>query len=254
MARFDKKILMNKYRWNGRNVSELMEKILSFNRTKIAEAVLTSDRRRFERNLKIIEPKFQEKKIVIPDVGNVIRKSPTIIKAAERGKLIADTLRERIRKDIKAAMLENGVNNKNGTVNKNVTRSLRAKLNTTFNDYTRKDPTFKTPTNIEAIAVTETRTVMNTVRNDYAKEVSQNTQKDGFSMVKTWQHNRSPGGMPRKSHEALDGKTIGIEEKFTIMDNNQTYLTEHPHSPVLPASQTITCRCELLYRWQRVRA
>lgn len=249
MAQYDKKLLMKKYGWNGRNISDLMQKIVVQNRTKTAEAVLLSDRRRFETNLKAVEPKYQEKKIVIPNVGNIIRKSPTIIKAAEQGKLITDTLRERIRKDVKAAMLDNGINNKNGTVNKNVTKSLRAKLNKTFDDYTKKDPTFKKPSNIEAIAVTETRTVMNTVRNEYAREVSQSTQKDGFVMVKTWKHNRSPGGMPRASHQALDGVTIGIDDVFKIVDEKQTYFCEHPHSPLLPASMVICCRCELLYRW-----
>jgi glucan-binding YG repeat protein len=252
MASYDKKLLMKKYGWNGRSMTELMQKIVTQNRVKTAQAVLNSDRRRFEKNLKAMEPKYREKKIVIPDTGNIIKKSPTIIKAADQGKIITDTLREKIRKDVLASMVENGITNKNGTVNKNVTRTLRAKLNKTFDDYTKKDPTFKKPSNVEAIAVTESRTVMSTVRNEYAKEVSESTQKDGWIMTKEWIHNRAPGGMPRASHVALSGTRIYLDDLFKIEDEDGVFYTPHPHAPVLPASQVITCRCELAYRWVKV--
>jgi len=253
MARFDRKFLMKKYKWDGRSYADLMSKIVIDNRTKTAEAVLNSDNRRFKSNLKKIEPKYQEKKIVIPDVGPILKNSPTIIKGVEQGKLINDTLRDKLRKDVLNSMLDNGVTNKNGTVNKNVTRSLRARLNKTFTDYTKKDPTFKKPSNIEAIAVTESKTVINNVRNEYARKVSESTYKDGFVMVKQWVHNRAPGGMPRSSHVALDGVTVGIDDVFKIEDEKGTYYTDHPHSPALPADQVITCRCEVAYKWVRVK-
>lgn len=246
---YDKKRMMKKYGWNGHNFQDLMQAIVIDNRSKIAEAVLQTDQRRFGKNLKAIAPQYREKKIIIPEIGNILKKSPTIIKAAAQGKLITETLRDKLRKDVINSMVENGVTNKNGTVNKNVTRSLRGKINKTFSDYTKTDPTFKKPSNIEAIAVTESKTVINNVRNEYAREVSQNAESEGFTMKKTWIHNRAPGGMPRASHAALHGVSVGIDDVFTINDERGTYYTDHPHSPALPASQVILCRCELEYRW-----
>ena len=240
---------MKKYGWDGRSHADLMGLIVQSNREKVAERVLLSDRRKYESNVKRIEPKYREKKIVIPDTGNIIRRSPTIIKAFDKGKEIADTLRERIRKDVKSAMLERGITNKNGTVTKGVTSSLRKKLNETFDAYTKRDPTFKKPSNIEAIAVTETKTVINTVRQEYAKSVNASLGKEGFLMLKTWLHNRAPGGMPRRGHVDLNGVSVGVDDLFEINSEKGTFYADHPHAETLPASEVVCCRCELSYRW-----
>lgn len=253
MAQFDRKFLMKKYGWDGKTYSDLMEKIVIDNHRRIAQAVLTTDQKRFNSSLKKIVPKSREKKIVLPNVGDVLKNSPTVIKAQERGKLINKTLRDKIRADVLGAMQDNGINNKNGSVNKNVTRNLRKRITKTFEDYTKKDPTFKKPSNIEAIAVTESKTVINTVRNEYASKVADETYKEGFTMVKRWVHNRAPGGMPRQSHQALDGVTIGINDVFKIVDDKGVYYAHYPHDQILPASHVITCRCELAYTWRKVK-
>lgn len=253
MGAYDKALLKKKYGWSGDKYQDLMGKIIKENQTKIADQILNSDKRRFDKNIRALMPKSHEKKFVLPDVGNIIRRSPTILKAADQGKLLMETVRDRIRKDVKDAMLQHGLTTKTGALNKNVVRTLRKNLNETFDGYTKKDPTFKKPTNIEVIAVTETNSVANNVRHEYAKQAEESAKDSGFEMAKRWKHNPSPKKHPREGHLDLDGEEISMDEQFELQGGDgRTYLVQRPYDTSLPAGEVIACHCELEYFWRRV--
>lgn len=256
MTAYDKARMKKRFDWSGDKYSELIGKIIKENKAKIGDKVGESGKRRFETSLRDILPKGKrDKKIVLPDVSNIVRRSPTIIKAATQGELIMKTLRERMAGDVKRAMISEGINSKAGHINKNVARSVRKNLNETFDSYTKRDPKFKKPTNIEAIVVTETQSVANTVRHDYAKAVNESAEADGVKMTKTWIHNRPKKSHPRTNHIGMHGTEIDMDDKFILTDSTGVKVEiEGPYDSRLSAADVICCRCELLYRWRKVKS
>lgn len=254
MKAFDKASLKKRYGWTGEKYADLISKIVKENKTAIGERVANSGKRRFETSLKDILPKGREKIVRLPDVSNIVRRSPTIIKAATQGELIMKTVRERMRKDVSQAMIETGINTKHGTINKNMRKALKRNLNDTFDGYTKRDPKFNRPNNIEAIVVTETQSVANQVRKDYAKAVSDTVQDSGFKMTKTWIHNRPRKSTPRQNHAFMHGTEIDLDDFFELLGaDGVLYNVDGPYDSKLPASEVITCRCELRYRWRKVK-
>lgn len=234
------------YGWSGGKYQNLITTIVSENHQKVAEAVLTTDKARFQKNLGELSPKTSRgKQIILPDIRNVIRKSNTVIKAAEKGKLISETLRDRIKADVRQTLLENNVNTTRGTVRKDLAAQLSNKLRETFAGYTRKDPSLGMPPNIHAIAVTETRTVVNNARLEYVRAVARESDRIA---VKTWVHNTSLSSKARRGHYLLDGTQIRLGEKFIIKDEHgRHYRADGPHDPNLPASEVVSCNCELAF-------
>lgn len=87
----------------------------------------------------------------------------------------------------------------------------------------------------KTIAVTEVRTMSSDIDYNLALEVGMTK--------KTWIHT-STGKTNRRNHEALNGVTIGIDEKFNL--GNGIY-ADRPHDENLPASEVINCYCICIY-------
>jgi hypothetical protein len=246
---FERARLRKKYEFRGKNYSALASKIIVEQSAAIADAVLTTDKKRFDRNLKALAPKGPTgKKVVLPDVSNVIRRSPTIIKAAEKGKLLTQTLREKIRSDVKNTLLEEGISTTRGTVPKNLTKKLEKQLTETFKEYTKSNPKYGMPSNVHTIAVTEARTVANQIRLEYTREVAKQTPD--HQVKKTWIQNRGLSREPRDSHARVDGQERDIDKPFRLKGKDgNLYSPNGPHDAMLPASETIGCNCELSFRF-----
>lgn len=246
---FEKAYLKKKYGYSGEKYQELVSKIIKENHEKIATEVLARDERKFKKNLKEIQPKRDQKKIVLPDTSAVIRSSTTIIKAAQNGKLIADTLRENLRKKIKAVMIEEGITNRNGTVKKKLSAKVQQGITQVFKDYVKKNPGESMPTNIKTIAVTETKFVVSNIRNEYIKRINAQTSED-YKIVKTWVHNTSMSASPRHPHEKLNGKKVEMDKPFVWKNEDGIIIrANYPHEPGLPASEVINCHCDVSYDW-----
>lgn len=246
---FEKAYLKKKYGYSGEKYQELISKIVKENHEKIATEVLARDERKFKKNLKEIQPKRDQKKIVLPDTSAVVRSSTTIIKAAQNGKLIADTLRENLRKKIKAVMIEEGITNKNGTVKKKLSAKVQKGITQVFSEYVKKNPGESMPANIKAIAETETRFVVNNIRNEYIKRINSQTSED-YKIVKTWVHNTSMSSTPRHPHERLNGKKMDMDKPFVWKNEKGImFRAQYPHDPTLPAGEVISCHCEVSYDW-----
>lgn len=64
-------------------------------------------------------------------------------------------------------------------------------------------------------------------------------------MKKRWQHSHS--GQPRLGHLQLDGTVIGAKEKFRLLgDDEMIYMVDAPYDLILPASETVNCRCKII--------
>lgn len=64
-------------------------------------------------------------------------------------------------------------------------------------------------------------------------------------MKKEWLHSHT--GFPRLGHLELDGVVVGKDEKFKLRgEDGKTYLINAPYDPILPAGETINCRCSVI--------
>ena len=64
-------------------------------------------------------------------------------------------------------------------------------------------------------------------------------------MKKEWLHSHL--GFPRAGHLALDGVVIKADEKFQLEGaDGITYQVDAPYDPILPAGETISCRCRVI--------
>lgn len=259
MTALDEARLKSKYGWKGGKYANLIGKILKENQEKIALTVTSIDQTKFEAQLNHLKPKKPgSKKIIVPDARDLVAKSPTIIKAATQGELISKTLREKLSRGVKDALLSENITTTRGTVRKNLAQKVKANLQEVYNGYTRNDPMHQMPANIHAIAVTETRKVVNTIRHEYVREVSKET---GAETKKEWIHNGSLSQTARKGHLKLSRqRPIGLHDKFAVqgykmkgkkwVSTGETYMAEYPHDASLPASETISCSCEMAYTFE----
>lgn len=236
----------------GKPYTKLCEKIIKENTQKIAARVLKKDAKKFDKALQDIKPQIRtKKKIVLPSTADIMRDSPTLIKAATKGKLLTQTLSESIRKTIKNKLVDHDINHKGIRAQRKFLDELKTSIKDEFKSYTVKNPKrANMPTNIHTIAVTESRSAMNAVRHEYVKRIH-DTTKDEFDVTKKWIHN-SIAETPRESHVKLGrGKPILIYQQFqwTTKDKSKsfTYKADRPHADNLPASETICCSCEVEY-------
>lgn len=230
----------------GPMYADLMGKIIQRNQAQIADIVATEDRKKFQKNLEKMLPKQKVAKLKLPDTKNLIKKSPTLLKAADQGRLLTKTLSDKLREDVKKSLLSQNITTTTGKVNQNIRKTLESSLKKTFTDYIKVNPRYKMPSNIHTIAVTETRSVINSIRHEYVKEVSYQVQ-DEFDILKVWIHNDSLSKNPRESHKKLNGQTLPLTAFFNV----NGYRAQRPYDPSLPAKETITCNCELEYIFKK---
>lgn len=247
--------LKGKYQWRGKKYRTLIKKILVENQEKIAESVLTTDKKRLANNIKEMLPKTKRGKIVkLPNVSNVIRRSSSIIKAADNGELMSDSRRDDMRKIIKSILLDKKIDTRQGTVKPSILKEVESKLGEYFETYTKNSPPYGVPKNLYNIAVTETRSFINNVKKEYMNKVSDDIAKDGFRVQKYWKHNTAMvRKKPRKNHLAMNNKPADKNGFFEFIDfSGRKIKIENPHDIKLQPEDTITCHCEVIYRIVRV--
>jgi len=77
-------------------------------------------------------------------------------------------------------------------------------------------------------------------------------RQSGVVTQKRWLHSGRMGD-PRHHHADLDGVTLPLNEKFTLVDpdTGTVSMADHPRATTLPASETINCQCDLTYPVER---
>lgn len=248
------------------NYRKLMKEIIQNQTENMSRATARISSKNYESQLKKI--KEAEKKIILPDVQEVLpKKSVFIRKGAEDGNLITDKLRDQLTKNLRDSLQEFKTKKKGipafvrragklaGTINPEVIKIFEDKIINTFQNYTKKDPRYGVPSNVKQIATTEIRSVVNQLKDEYNKNLL-NKNRDKIKMYKQWRQNKRLSKEYRRGHDKVNGKKIEMDEVFQVplivkvkgrfVQKGITPM-KHPHDPQAPADQVIGCNCDIVY-------
>jgi len=252
MAKIHLDRIKEKYGWTGHNYRVLMSGIIADNAQRVHNSIAQVDHKILENQIKKI--KVTEQKLNLPRLTDVLKpQSQWARKGADRGKLITDTLKNRLSRDLRTVfdkpeyMRTRG--RLTGTLKNQALIDMRVAMKKTFREYTKVDPTIGIPKNIKAIVSTELRSVVNQTKDEYNRKLLQ--ANPDIVILKKWIHNGNVWGskdyVPRRYHKQLHGETIPFAENFAIKDEkkNITYHVPYPHYETLPPEQIINCNCEL---------
>lgn len=260
MGRFHLDHFKKKYGWTGKSYRDLMKVIVAHNTEHVAKAVGRVTNENYNRAMKRLSTK--SKRFVVPDVSEVLPKRSVFIrKAATRGALLSDSLRTRLDKDLRKALEiaspKTGIpmyitqrGKAAGRINPKIIKQFEENIRQTFAGYTKRDPKVGMPTNIHHIAVTELRSVADDIKYRYAATF--NKRNPDVKIRKRWIHNphlSKAARWIRKTHKAMNGKTVGIDEYFNVRDETTGNINKmlHPHDPSAPPEQVIACHCDVDY-------
>lgn len=252
---------------SGSNYRKLIKRILQNNAENMSKASARLSSDHWSKSLNKLSRSARDKRqFILPNVEEVMPKRSIFInKAAERGELITDTLRDRLTKDLRDTLngfrTESGepaflrrAGAKAGTINPKLIDQLQKNLQKTFQGYTKRDPRYGVPGNIKTIATTEARSAINGMKRAYNEELMR--RNPNIRMKKTWLQNRSLAKEPRKGHGEVNGQTIDFRENFNVPNYQKVKgiwmlmghdLMDGPHDPNAPAEQVIGCNCDIKY-------
>ena len=244
----------------GQNYQEVMIQVIDKNTKNIQRAVGRLTNSNYEKQIVNLKKKgrLKEKTVLLPSMEEVLpKRSVSVLKAADSGKQITQTLSERMNKSLRDTLKQwqatgkpfeivSGVNA--GKINPELINSFEKDIINVFQDYTRRDPSIGVPPNVKGIAITEIRSNIDTVKSEYHKELLRKNV-DTMKMTKTWRQNKGLSKVPRKEHSEIDGVTIPRDELFKVPSPTGGFdLMSHPHDPSAPADQVIHCSCDAVYK------
>ena len=247
----NEKRLQNRYGkgvFEGNSLADISKLIIEKNTENVAHAIATTDQRRLRTNLKRVQPASagRSKKLVFPDVSNVIRRSKTLIKAAEDGDVLSTTLRTRMQRAVKRTLFEHGVSTTRGTVPKRLATDLKKAMTKAFKPYTKKNARLGMPAHVARIAITEARFAANTIRREYTEQLA--AQNPDWEVRKKWNHNRSRH--PRENHLRMHGREVSLASSFKFRTAKGKITTiSGPYDPRLGPDDIVGCHCELTYKF-----
>ena len=245
---------------SGENYQILMNKILARNTQNIEKATARLSDEHWKKNI----PKLSTpgKRFILPDVSETLPDNQVYIKkTADSGKLITNSLRTRLSKDLQEVLKDFRTEvtdepafirrrgTRAGTINPKVVDLFQEKITETFLNYTKKDSRFGVPANVRTIAVTEARSAIHDIKRAYADQLL--SRNPGIRMKKRWIQNKSISKNPRRGHSEVHGTVVAYSDKFLVpLYNKQqrriavTPMTG-PHDPAAPKAQVISCSCDL---------
>lgn len=243
---------------HNQKYNKLIREILAHNNEKIGNKIGKLANSHFQTNVKKLNKKKQ-KTIKLPDMKNVFpKRSVFLIKAAEKGDYISETLRTRLEKDLRDTIKEFQATGKSkmeiqrgvstGKINPELIKIFQSKISGTFESYVKKDKLTGVPGNIKNIAVTEIRSTVGMIKDQYKFELLR--QNPHIKMEKTWIHNKRLSKEPRKTHMALDRMTLPVETKFRVDKEDGTGydMMNRPHDPDASPGNVIGCNCDIIYK------
>jgi hypothetical protein len=257
MAKVHLDRLQDRYGWSGEKYQELMATIIAENHISAQRAVGRKLTGYFAGQANKIKPQGNAR-LLVPDLTDVLpKRSVYFRKGAEQGKLLTDTVRTDLAKNLKAAMAEYlgqgnekmqyQIGDKKSMIKPKLIAQFEKAITATFQGYTKG----KAPANIHAIAVTEIRSAISDVKHLYAQRLA-NTNPGKVRMLKRWRHNPALSAVGRMGHRLVDGQTIAIAQAFLVpryYGGQRIGVTamDHPHDSRAPADQVISCNCECQY-------
>lgn len=250
MAKIHLDRMRKKYGFTGGNLGQLMQEIMAVNSENLSRAMARISKQRYQKSLGRVTTKTRQ--FVIPDVSEVIPKRSVFIrKGAESGKRLTDDLRDRLTKNLRQTMTQftpkTGEQTflfrrgpRRGRVNPRLVQDFERQITGTFTTYTKKDPSYGVPKNVQAIAVTEVRSVADEVKWNYAQNLAK-ANRD-IDVSKRWIHNKALSEEPREHHMIIDGQRRSLAVDFTL--GNGVKL-RFPHDPQAPVGEVISCHCDM---------
>lgn len=261
MAKVHLDRLKQRYGWTGGKYRALMRKIIAENTRSIGDAVARVNESEIRRQAKKLGKKFVV--VNLPKIEQAIP-GPDVYfrKGAERGKLLADSLRDRLAGDLRAAMtdfrtktgLPGYVRRRGaakGQMDPSLVMDLRRRIVRTFGSYTRVDPEIGVPANVRAIAITEARSVVDGVKNQYFHRLFAENPK--MRMRKRWVHHPTMSRHPRPGHREMHGREVDMDERFPVpvyegdSPTGAVVLMAFPHDGSGGPEQDINCNCDADY-------
>ena len=266
MAKLHLDRLKKRHGWTGGKYQLLMEKILASNSIGMANAVARVKVGRMRESVRRMEPKWRT--LALPNVADVLPKRSVFLKkGADRGTLLADTLRDKLTKNLRDSMLEFETKTgrpgyvkltgpSRGRISEDFVDLFEGKIRETFEGYTKVDPSIGVPRNVRAIAITETRGTVNEIKHDYFDRLAD--KNPGIQVRKRWKHNPQLSEKePRPGHHLMNGKEIAIDDMFEVPEfvkmgkkweeTGGITLMSHPHDPHAGPEEVISCHCDCDY-------
>jgi hypothetical protein len=258
--------LKKRYGWTGKNYRKLMSRIVAENSQSIEGSVGRLTEAHFRAQTKKLK-KVWGYPANLPHIEEVIPGPDVFIrKGAERGKLLTDSLRDQLAQNLRDAMTK--FRTKTGLpgylyrrgklksqMDPRLIKSFRARIYHTFKKYNQIDPEIGIPSNIKAIAITETRSVVDDVKHRYFERLLEYNPK--MRARKRWIHHPSFSKEPRPGHAAMNGKEIDLDDLFEVpvyvkeggrwIRTGEITLMAHPHDAHGEAEDVINCHCEAVY-------
>jgi len=242
----------------GKKYQKVINEIIAHNSEKIGSVINRLTNKNYKESLKKLS-KEKTKTVKLPDLSEVLPKqSVFLIKAADSGKVISDTLRSRLEKDLRGALGEfDGTGKKRmeiqrgtatGKINPELIKLFQEKITGTFENYTKRDKKTGVPSNVKNIAVTEIRSTIGLIKDSYIAKLKE--KNPNLVFIKTWIHNRGLSKKPRQYHIEMNGVTIWEDEKFKVPRGDGSgfdYMTR-PHDPEAPLGQIIGCNCDYIIK------
>lgn len=256
MARIHLDRLRKKYGWTGQKYRDLMTRILAQNSETIQTSLANHSKANYEAARKRMK---RGSRLVVADVWAVVpSEAVTVRKAAERGRLLTDQLRKRMKSDLTDSLVEfsgktgeptffTRRGRRAGRINPKLVKDFEQRVSQTFANYSSNvGSPYAVPRNIHTIAVTEVRAAANEVKARYAERMLE--LNPGLVIKKTWIHNRSLSKEPRPHHMAIDGQVRLFEQMFRLGNG---VLLRYPHDPDAPIEETASCHCDQDIRLER---
>lgn len=253
---------------SGRTYQEVIDVILENQSKDIVSSVSKLEESHWKNVNKKIRGK--EKNLLIPDISKIMNESINVIKTAEKGKLLRDSIREDLTNAIRETITEHkskGEEPKSiirggrniGVINHKVIPELESKIRDVFKGYTKIDPQYGMPTNIHTIAVTETRSAINNTKRLYVKKL--NDSNPDVSIRKIWRQNKKLSKNYRRGHDKVNGMSLPLGEMFPVpmykrdgkkwVPTGEIEYMESPHDYNASAENVICCNCDIIYKIKR---
>lgn len=241
----------------GGRYGRIVREILNENNTKTQNKIFRLTNESHKKSLKGFS-KEKAKTIKLPISEDVISKRLSILKSAEHGKQITESLRDQLQRNLRDTMKEFSGTGENkmeiqrgrttGKINPKLIKDFQDRIQETFVSRTKKDPETGVPGNVRNIAVTEIRSAIDDIKQTYTERLLE--KNPNLEATKTWLQNKSLSRVPRKGHGRVNGTTIQKNEKFKVYREdlkNFDYM-DRPHDPDAILEQKIGCSCDIIYK------
>lgn len=246
------KRLSNKYgtqNIKGKKYQKIIKDIIFYNKTKINESVSLLTDNKIKKQLESFK-----NKVKFPEIKNIISKPQfELLKAAEKGKFITQTLRDQLTDNLKSVLKKAPVGSK---LNQSLIKELKTNIKKTFENYTKRDPRYGIPSNIRNISVTEMKSAVNMIRKSYMDELI--NRNPNMYYKKEWRHYKTYSKEYRRGHAEKNGEVKEMNEPFLINEykkikgkwtkTGNIIKMDRPHDEKAGPSMTIGCSCELKYK------